>query len=142
MSSSLDMALEASGNPTIMIKSASQNFEQSKICAVEYDDAVDWVTAKYLTNFIIKEKDLLNDDVEIVLHLNNVHNQSFKVQGQMTLVEARDVPLVVRTKAEIEICNQQTFELIQQIQSQDVKVDKKQAFEKLQLINKSLDKKY
>ena len=58
------------------------------------------------------------------------------------MVEAQDVPLVVRKKAEIEICNQQTFELIQQIQSQDVKVDKKQAFEKLQLINKSLDKKY
>lgn len=131
MSSSLDMALEASGKPIIMIKSASQNFEQSKICAVEYDDAEDWVTAKYLTNFIIKEKDLLNDDMEIVLHLNNGHNQSFKVQGQMTLVEAQDVPLAERKKAEIEICNQQTFELVQQIQSQDVQVNKKQAFEKL-----------
>jgi len=42
-------------------------FEQSKICAVEYDHAEDWMTAKYLANFIIKEKDLLNDDVEIML---------------------------------------------------------------------------
>ena len=138
MSSSLDMALEASGKPTIMITSASQNFKQSKICAVEYDDAKDWVTAKYVTKFIIKEKDLLNDDVEIVLHLDNGH----KVPGQMTLVEAQDVPPAVRKQAEIEICNQQTFELIQQIQSQDVQVNKKQAFEKLQLINKSLDTKY
>jgi hypothetical protein len=105
---------------------------------VEYDHAEDWMTAKYLASFIIKEKDLLNDDVEIMLQLNNDH----QVQGQMTLVEAQDVPLVVRKQAELEICNQQTFELIQQIQSQDVKVDKKQAFEKLQLINKSLDKKY
>jgi len=102
MSSSLNMALEASGKPKIMIKSASQNFEQSKICAVEYDDAEDWATAKYLTNFIIKEKDLLNGNVEIMLHLNNDH----QVEGQMTLVEAQDVPLVMRKKAEIEICNQ------------------------------------
>jgi len=67
------MALEASGKPTIMIKSASQNFKQSKVCSVEYDDAKDWVTAKYVTKFIIKEKDLLNDDVEIVLHLDHGH---------------------------------------------------------------------
>jgi len=37
----------------------------------------------------------------------------------MTLVEAQDVPPAVRKQAEIEICNQQTFELVQQIQSQD-----------------------
>ena len=96
------MALEASGAPKIMIKNASQNFEQSKICMVEYDDAEDWTTAKYLTNFIIKEKDLLNGNVKIMLHLNNDH----QVEGQMTLVEAQDVPLVIRKKAEIEICNQ------------------------------------
>ena len=56
-----------------------------------------------------------------MLHLNNDH----QIEGQMTLVEAQDVPLGTRKKAEIEICNQRTFELIQQIQSQDVKVDKK-----------------
>lgn len=57
-------------------------------------------------------------------------------------MNASEIPLEKRLQSEVNGINQEVFDLIEQIQGQNQKVDKKEVFNKLEEINVSLNDKY
>ena len=57
-------------------------------------------------------------------------------------MNASEIPLEKRLQSEVNGINQEVFDLIEQIQGQNQKVDKKEVFNKLEAINVSLNDKY
>lgn len=57
-------------------------------------------------------------------------------------MNASEIPLEKRLQSEVNGINQEVFDLIEQIQGQNQKVDKKEVFNRLEAINVSLNDKY
>lgn len=154
LNSSLNLALGSSGKTRISIENAAKNFKSAEVCKMDksYEEvkesdevqidagegANNWTSARYYTHFILKESELTSGPIQVALQLT----KDKRVDGNAVITKVEDVPIVLRKQAEIEVVNRQTFDLIQQIQSRDQKVDKQLAFEQLKAIDRSLTAKY
>ena len=151
---SLEMVLTSSGQPKFIISEDKSNFNQTKVSEIIHEfperlidpqeDVADkaddeneaWTTIKFHTAIVISETDLKNCKIDL--------NVSSKMQlsGKAELMQVIDVPEALLKKAEIQQINNKTFELIQLIQAPHKnKEDKMQAFDKLKLLDRSLETK-
>ena len=146
LAGSLDMALQSQGKAKIMLTNQEANYSANQNSKTEYEfedddnineDADNWKTVKYHTAFILKENELLNGSLKVELAVS----QEKSISGGCTLSKIEEVPIVLRSQAEVQVINRQTFDLIQLMQSQASSVNKKEAFEKLKQIDRSLDSK-
>lgn len=56
-------------------------------------------------------------------------SKTLELNGKMETMEILDVPIELRLKADLMIINDKTFTLIQQLQSQNVNINKNAIFE-------------
>jgi len=103
---------------------------------IQEQGEVMWTAVKYHMTVLLKEKELLNENLVVNLQLAN----GIKVQGKVQLMKVLEPPVGLLRQAEVGLLNKQTFELIQKIQNTSVKSTmKKEAFEQLMQLNRSLD---
>jgi len=108
LSGSLNLALGSSGKTRISIENAAQNFKSAEVCKMDksYEELKEsdevqidsgegesnWISARYYTHFILKEKELMSGPIQVALQLSKDKH----VDGNAVITKVEDVPIVLR----------------------------------------------
>ena len=98
----------------------------------------DWVKMQISCSVRVKSNDL--KESQICLQLSKDSQLELKL-GNFRMLDASEIPRATRLQAQVESINQEVFDLIEKIQSQNQGVDKKEVVGRLEVINASLKDK-